>query len=471
MSSESNLSSDSHADVVSMSEKCSSDDVTPRRDRTQTSIAIVGMGCRLPGHSNSPTALWDLLERGGVSKNEPPPSRFSLAGHYDKDNPGRPRTMKSPGGMFIEDVDPALFDGQFFNISHAECIAMDPQQRQLLEVAYECLENSGCPMEKLSGSKTGVVVGTNFVDYGAIQHRDPENRAESVMIGLAPALLSGRVSHFLNIHGPSMTVDTACSAGLVSLDVACRYLDTFQADAMLVGGANLWLGPEHNEEIGMMHVAQSGSGLSKSFDSSADGYVKAEGVNCFFLKRLDDAVANGDPIRAIIRGTAVNASGRTNGIANPSSDAQAAVTRQAMKNAGIEDQDFAKTRYLEAHGTGTLAGDPIEARGAASVFSKSREVNQELVIGSIKSNIGHSEPAAGLSGLLKATIVVEKGIIPGTPTFVSPNPNIDWKGLRLKASRMSMSWPKVDADNIRRAGVNSFGFGGMFKSTTTVGYS
>ncbi|TVY39994.1 Fumagillin dodecapentaenoate synthase [Lachnellula occidentalis] len=463
MTSGSSLSSESYADVATsgISEKCSSDDsvISGPHHGTQIPIAIVGMGCRLPGHSNSPTALWDLLERGGVAKNEPPTSRFSLAGHYDKDNPGRPRTMKSPGGMFMEDVDPALFDGQFFNISRTECIAMDPQQRQMLEVAYECLENSGTPMETLSGTNTGVIVGSNFTDYGAIQHRDPENRAESVMIGLAPALLSNRISHFLNIHGPSMTVDTACSAGLVSLDVACRYLDSFQTDAVLVGAANLWLSPEHNEEIGMMHVTQSGSAQSKSFDASADGYVKAEGVNCFFLKRLDDAVRNGDPIRAIIRGTAVNASGRTNGIANPSSDAQAAVTRQALKNANIKDEDFSKTRYLEAHGTGTLAGDPIEARGAASVFSKGREDDQDLIIGSIKSNIGHSEPSAGLSGLLKATMAVEKGLIPGTPTFFNPNPNIDWKSLRLKASRMSMPWPKVDADNIRRAGVNSFGSG------------
>jgi acyl transferase domain-containing protein len=167
MESGSSLSSESYADVVtsSISGKCSSDDeaASPTHHRAQTPIAIVGMGCRLPGHSNSPHALWELLQRGGVAKNEPPSSRFSLAGHYDKANPGRPRTMKSPGGMFIEDVDPALFDGQFFNISRTECIAMDPQQRQMLEVAYECLENSGTPIETLNGTNTGVVVGTNFI--------------------------------------------------------------------------------------------------------------------------------------------------------------------------------------------------------------------------------------------------------------------------------------------------------------------
>ncbi|KAK1964571.1 PKSKA1 [Colletotrichum sublineola] len=423
-------------------------------DRTQVPIAVVGMACRLPGHSNSTTALWEFLQRGGVAKNEPPPSRFNLDGHYDKSR--RPRTMKSPGGMFIEDVDPELFDGQFFNISRVDCIAMDPQQRQMLEVAYECLENAGVPLELLSGTKTGVIVGTNFIDYAAIQNRDPEDRADSITIGLASSILSNRVSHFLNVTGPSMTIDTACSASLVSVDVACRYLDSFQADGMIVGGANMWLTPEHNKEVGMMNMTQSGSGRCHSFDAKADGYVKAEGINAVYLKRLDDAIRDKDPIRAVIRGTAANASGRTAGLANPSPDAQAAVTRMAYKNAGISD--FWATQFLECHGTGTLAGDPVEVKGAASVFAAGRRPGQELVIGSIKSNIGHSEAAAGLSGLLKAIMAVERAVIPGNPTFLIPNPNIDWKGSRVRASRTSLKWPTTSL--VRRASVNSFGFGG-----------
>ncbi|ROT38157.1 hypothetical protein SODALDRAFT_360496 [Sodiomyces alkalinus F11] len=422
--------------------------------RQQVPIAVVGIACRLPGHGNSPTALWEFLQKGGIAKNEPPPSRFGLEGHYDKTR--RPRTMKSPGGMFMEDVDAEVFDGQFFNISRADCIAMDPQQRQLLEVTYECLENAGIPLESLSGTKTGVIAGTNFIDYAAIQNRDPEDRADSITIGLASSILSNRVSHFLNVNGPSMTIDTACSASLVSVDVACRYLDAFQADAMIVGGANMWITPEHNEEVGMMNMTQSASGKCHSFDAKADGYVKAEGINAVFLKRLDDALRDGDPIRAVIRGTAANASGRTAGIANPSPDAQAAVTRAAYKNAGIVD--FKATHFLECHGTGTLAGDPVEVKGAASVFAAGREPGQELVIGSIKSNIGHSEAAAGLSGLLKATMALEKGIIPGNPTFIDPNPNIDWKASMVKASRTSLKWPSTSA--VRRASVNSFGFGG-----------
>ncbi|ETS75485.1 hypothetical protein PFICI_12429 [Pestalotiopsis fici W106-1] len=420
---------------------------------TQQPVAVVGMACRLPGHSNSPKALWDFLLKGGVAVNEPPSSRFSLAGHYDKSM--KPRTMKSPGGMFMEDVDPAHFDGQFFNISRTDCIAMDPQQRQLLEVTYECLENSGVTLEELSGTRTGVIVGSNFIDYGAIQNRDPENRAESITIGLASSILSNRISHFLNVHGPSMTLDTACSASLVAVDVACRYLDSFQADGMLVEGTNMWLSPEHNQEIGMMHMTQSGTGKCHSFDAKADGYVKAEGINAVYLKRLDDAIRDGDPIRAVIRGTAASASGRTAGIANPSPKAQAFAIREAYKNAGI--RDFQETSFLECHGTGTLAGDPVEVKGAASVFSDGRSDGQDLVIGSIKSNIGHSEAAAGISGLIKAVMAVETGIIPGTPTFVTPNPAIDWKASRVQASRTSMKWPTA---GIRRASVNSFGFGG-----------
>ncbi|KAJ5137885.1 reducing type I polyketide synthase [Penicillium atrosanguineum] len=385
----------------------------------------------------------------------PPATRFSLPGHHDEHR--RPRTMKSPGGMFMEDVDPEVFDGQFFNISRVDCIAMDPQQRILLEVAYECLENAGIPLEAISGKRVGCLVGTNIVDYASMQSRDPENRPESATIGVAWSILSNRISHFLNIHGPSMTVDSACSASLVGVDVACRYLDSHQADGMLVAGASLWLTPEHNEEIGMMRMTQSATGKCHSFDAKADGYAKAEGMNVVYLKRLADALRDGDPIRAVIRGTATNSDGRTPGIASPSAEAQSAAIKAAYTNAGIKD--FNNTQYLECHGTGTPAGDPIEVKGAASVFASTRELGQDLVIGSIKSNIGHSEAAAGLSGLMKVVLALERGVIPGNPTFITPNPNIDFAGSRVRATRMSIKWPEQALD-VRRASVNSFGFGG-----------
>ncbi|RYC59888.1 hypothetical protein CHU98_g6324 [Xylaria longipes] len=452
---------------TSITSSCSSDDGMPNArtssgitgqnvNRTQVPVAIVGMGCRLPGHNNSPTELWNFLKQGGIAKNEPPASRFSLAGHHDKHR--RPRTMKSPGGMFMEDVDPAAFDAQFFNISRLDAIAMDPQQRQLLEVVYETLENAGIPLETISGKSVGCIVGTNIVDYAAIQNRDPEDRPDSATIGVASSILSNRISHFLNIHGPSMTIDTACSASLVAVDVACRYLDSFQADSMLVAGANIWLSPEHNEETGMMRMTQSASGKCHSFDAKADGYVKAEGINCIYLKRLDDAVRGNDPIRAVIRGSATNSAGRTPGIASPSPQAQAAAIRAAYRNAGISE--YKDTALLECHGTGTLAGDPVEVEGAASVFAATRE--QELIIGSIKSNIGHSEAAAGLSGLIKAALSVENGLIVGNPTFIDPNPKIDWKGSKVRATRLPIKWPRDAAAfrGLRRASVNSFGFGG-----------
>lgn len=252
-----------------------------------------------------------------------------------------------------------------------------------------------------------------------------------------------------------MTVDTACSGSLVSMDVACRYLDAHQADGMIVAGANMWMNPEHNEEIGMMRATQSASGRCHTFDAKADGYVKAEAINAVFIKRLSDAIRDGDPIRAVIRGTSTNSSGRTPGMASPSSEAQAAAIRAAYANAGIVD--FNETGYLECHGTGTLAGDPVEVAGAASVFAATRGEGQELVVGSIKSNIGHSEAAAGISGLIKAVLAVERGIIPGNPTFLDPNPKIDFHNSRVRASRNTVRWP---AAAVRRASINSFGFGG-----------
>ncbi|KAK3356488.1 reducing type I polyketide synthase [Lasiosphaeria hispida] len=420
----------------------------------QTPIAVVGLACRLPGHSNSPKALWDFIERGGIAGNRPPDSRFNLEGHYDGSK--KPHTMRSPGGMFLEDVDPRDFDAQFFSITTVDAIAMDPQQRQLLEVVYECLENSGTPLERISGAKVGCFVGSYAVDFGDMQARDPEDRAESITIGIGRAILSNRISHFLNIRGPSMTIDTACSGSLVSVDVACQYLNARQADGMIVAGANIYLSPDHNMDMGAMRGASSATGKCHTFDAKADGYIKGEAVNAVYLKRLDDAIRDGDPIRGVIRGSATNSDGWTPGIASPSSDAQATAIRAAYANAGITD--FNETGFLECHGTGTLAGDPIEVAGAASVFGPTRSLSNPLVIGSIKSNIGHSEPAAGISGLIKAVLAVESGTIPGNPTFVDPNPKIEFEKLRVKATRPTIKWPQ--GYKFRRASVNSFGYGG-----------
>lgn len=316
---------------------------SPRKHYSQDPIAIVGMGCRLPGNNNSPHALWEFLERGGIADTVPPASRFRLDTHHDGSK--KPKTMRSPGGMFLEGVDPRRFDAAFFGVGKVDAVAMDPQQRQLLEVVYECLENAGLTLDQLDGEAVGCFVGSYAVDYADMQARDPDDRVPSVTIGTGRAILSNRISHFLNVHGPSMTIDTACSGSLVGLDVACRYLASGEINGALVAGANLYLSPEHNQDSGPMKGASSLTGRCHTFDRKADGYIKAEAINCVMLKRLSDAQRDGDPIRGIIRGTATNSDGKTPGIASPNSEAQAVAIRSAYANAGITD--LSATGYIE----------------------------------------------------------------------------------------------------------------------------
>ncbi|RDL31023.1 Lovastatin nonaketide synthase [Venustampulla echinocandica] len=421
-------------------------------------IAIVSAACRLPGHVNSPHKLWQLLQSGGIAvSNIVPKSRFRSEGHFD--GSGKPGTMKALSGMFIEDIDPAIFDASFFNLTRADAIAMEPQQRQLLEVIYECFENGGIPIEEVSGKQIGCFVGSMNADYHDMQNRDPEQRTLGMTAGSGRTMLSNRISHFFNLQGASVTVDTACSSGLVGLDIACQNLRAGTLAGAVVAGVNLWLSPEHTEERGTMRAAYSSSGKCHTFDVKADGYCRAEAVNAVYLKRLSDAIRDGDPIRAVIRGTANNSNGWTQGINSPSAEAQAAVIRAAYNDAGIDSSRYAETGYLECHGTGTPAGDPLEVKGAASVLAHMRPQSNPLIIGSVKSNIGHSEPGAGLSGLIKAMLAVEEGKIPGNPTFFTPSPNIDFDGLRVRATRPGIAWPR-ELNHYRRASVNSFGFGG-----------
>ncbi|KAJ6190988.1 polyketide synthase [Penicillium mononematosum] len=420
----------------------------------QAPIAVVGMACRLPNDCHSPEAFWRFIERGSIAKNRPPPSRFNIDTHYDGSL--KNKTMASPGGMFLQGIDVQDIDAQFFKLPRLEAMSMDPQQRQLLEVVYEGLENAGVTLEQLDESPVGCFVGSFACDYGDMQARDPENRGTTTTVGIGRAMLSNRISHFLNIKGPSMTIDTACSGTLTGVDIASRYLQTREINGAIVAGANIYLSPEHvmDHHFGANGTA-SLSGKCHTFDAKADGYIKAEAVNMVYLKRLDDALRDGDPIRAVLRGTATGSDGWTAGIASPNSQAQATAVRQAYANAGISDLSL--TSYIECHGTGTKAGDVIEVNGIASVFSKHRTPDNPLRIGSVKSNIGHSEPAAGISGLLKTILALERGVIPGNPTFLTPNPNIDFDKLCLRPSQATTNWPAVP---FRRASVNSFGYGG-----------
>ncbi|TGJ87024.1 hypothetical protein E0Z10_g1720 [Xylaria hypoxylon] len=421
----------------------------------QNPIAIIGMACRLPGHCGTPDEFWNFMMSGGVASNMPPPNRFNLSGHFDSSR--KPHTMKTPGAMFMEDVDPADFDAQFFNINHSDAIAMDPQQRNLMEVTYECLENAGVPIEKLSGQRVGCLVGASAVDYYDMDLKDVEDRTDSPTIGSSRSLLGNRISHFLNVHGPSMSIDTACSSALTALDMACLYLGNNQVDGMFVGGVNMYLSPERNEDPGNMRAAASQTGKCHVFDSKADGYVAAEAINVVFLKRLQDAVRDGDPIRAIIRGTSTNSAGRTPGISMPNPKAQAEAIRDAYTNGGFGEEDLADTGYLECHGTGTIAGDPVEIEGVATVFAHSRPRGQPLAIGSVKGNVGHSEAASGLTSVIKVVLAIENGKIPGTATFLDPNPRIDFDNSRVKAFYEYINWP---LNTKRRVSINSFGFGG-----------
>ncbi|KAA8646813.1 beta-ketoacyl [acyl carrier protein] synthase domain-containing protein [Aspergillus tanneri] len=340
----------------------------------QEPIAVVGMACRLPGHSDSPHKLWEFLMRNGVARTEVPESRFNLKGFYDGTD--RPRTMRSPGAMFMETVNPAEFDASFFNISPQEATAMDPQQRILLEVIYEGLESAGISLESIAGENYGCYVGAHTGDYWDVFSRDPDSRPPNAGIGGSATMLSNRVSHFLDIKGPrqvkSLHVFTGCSGLGVQVP-------TYRRDQWSDCGS---VYPDYGCDAGAIKYTHSPTGQCHTFDAKADGYIKAEGINVVILKRLDDAIQDRDPIRAVIRGSANNHNGHTAGIASPSSEVQAAAVRQAYSNANITD--YSLTAYLECHGTGTMAGDPVEAKGIASVFAASRAVHRPLHIGSVR---------------------------------------------------------------------------------------
>ncbi|KAK8119367.1 polyketide synthase 2 [Apiospora kogelbergensis] len=404
-----------------------------------------------------------LLGKGGIASNQVPDSRFNIRGHHD--GSGKPGTMRPPGGMFLGGLDLASFDPGFFELSGLEAIAMDPNQRQMLEVVVEGLENAGIPLERLNGAPVACFVGSYASDYGDMHNRDPEDRPANNPVGIGRAILANRISYCLNLKGPSITIDTACSGSLIGIDLACRMIQSGEVGTAIVAASNLYLNPDHVMDAGSVGQAHSPTALCHTFDASADGYAKAEAVSCVVIKRLADAIRDRDPVRAVIRGSASTSNGRTAGIASPNWESQAQAIRQAYENAGISELN--ETTYLECHGTGTQAGDVAEVKGIGSVFAPSRPADKPLLIGStqidltlrkkVKSNIGHSEPAAGLSGLIKVVLAMETGIIPGTPLFKVPNPSIDFSGNRVKAFRTALPWPNTI---LRRASINSFGFGG-----------
>ncbi|KFY43786.1 hypothetical protein V495_03781 [Pseudogymnoascus sp. VKM F-4514 (FW-929)] len=414
-------------------------------------IAVVGMSCRLSGIATNPEGLWQMLSRGLTGWSNNGSSRFQMDAfwHPQADFNGSFNTR----GFHLIKQDPALFDNAFFGVNHIEAKAIDPQQRMLLEVAYEAFENAGIPMESLKGSDTGVYCAVSNSDYEKILGRDPELSPRYRFTGTGVALASGRISYIFDLHGPSITLDTACSSGLVAVHEACKAIRAGEVTQALVGGTNLILDPDQVAVMSSMQFL-SPHGRCYSFDSRANGFGRGEGVAAVMLKSLDKALSDGDPIRAIIRGSNVCSDGRTPGITQPSCHIQTRMIQRAYEQAGLNPND---TIYIESHGTGTTIGDEIEANALNQTFCTERQKGSKLFVGSVKANVGHTESIAGLAGLIKTVLMLEKKMIPPNSTFMKPSSSIPLEAWGMEVPRNMLKWPE---NTIHRASVNSFGYGG-----------
>jgi acyl transferase domain-containing protein len=420
--------------------------------RSTEPIAVIGIGCRFPGGANDSDSFWRLLIEGRDAISQVPPERWDINALYDAD-PDAPGKMSTRWGGFLSGVD--QFDPEFFGISPREAIGMDPQQRLLLEVVWEALENAGQNPDGLAGSKTGVFVGLCNSDYYLMQFEGGRGILDAyVATGNAHSVASGRISYILGLQGPSVSVDTGCSASLVAVHLACQSLRAGECRMALAGGVNLILMPDTTVVLSKAHM-MSPDGRCKSFDARADGFVRGEGCGIVVLKRLSNARADGDRILGVIRGTASNQDGRSNGLTAPNGPSQVAVIRDALANAGLQPGDI---DYIEAHGTGTPLGDPIEARALAEVFCQGRTSELPLRVGSVKSNFGHAESAAGIAGLIKVLLAMEHEIIPPSLHLEKMNPHIDWSGLAIAVPTEPTLWNRKRG--MRMAGVSSFGFSG-----------
>jgi acyl transferase domain-containing protein len=416
----------------------------------------VGIGCRLPGGVDSPADFWQLLIQGKDAITEVPPERWDLALHFDPD-PQRPLHQHVRHGGFIEGID--QFDAAFFGISPREAVCMDPQQRLLLEVAWRALEDGGQTLEAIRGQPVGVFVGISTSDYRDLMWTSKEGFAipdnePFLLSGNTGSIAANRLSYFFDFKGPSFTVDTACSSSLVAVHLACESLWRGESIEALVCGVQALISPGIQSgfcKAGLL----SPDGRCKSFDASADGYVRSEGAGAVLLKPLSEARANGDAIYALIHGTAINSDGRSNGMVAPNLRAQVACVRQAFQRAAI---DPAATQYVEAHGTGTRQGDPVELRALGTVLGEGRPPGQPCRVGSVKSNLGHGETAAGITGLIKAALCVHHRQLPPSLHCHNPNPAIDFSGLQLKVQTCLEPFPQADQPLV--VGVSSFGFGG-----------
>lgn len=415
---------------------------TQGRGSINEPVAVIGVGCRFPGDIDGPERLWDFLTEKKCAITAYPDRGFTNAGTF------------AESGGFLKDV--AGFDNRFFDIPPDEALRMDPQQRLLLEVSWEELEHAGIIPESLRLSRTGVFVGVSSTDYVRLVSASAQQKSTIWdNTGGSSSIIANRISYFLDIQGPSIVIDTACSSSLVAVHLACRSLSTWDCDIALVGGTNVLISPEPwggFREAGIL----SQTGCCHAFDKSADGMVRGEGCGVIVLQRLSDARLEGRRILAILTGSAVNQDGKSNGIMAPNPSAQIGVLENACKSARVDPLEIG---YVEAHGTGTSLGDRIEAHALGMVFGRKRPGSGPLMIGSIKPNIGHLEGAAGIAGLIKAVLMVERGSLLPSGGFTEPNPAIPFTELGLRVVDELQEWPVV-AGRPRRAGVSSFGFGG-----------
>jgi acyl transferase domain-containing protein len=415
-------------------------------------IAIIGVGCRLPGGADDPRAFWRLLRDGVDAVGEPPAGRDELDGYYDPD-PTRPGMTHVRRGGFLGRVDG--FDPQFFGIAPREAEHMDPQQRLALELAWEALEDAGVRPEGLKGSRTGVFLGVGWHDYADLLKGHPEAIVSHTGTGQTTCVIPNRVSYVLGLRGPSIGVDTACSSSLVAVHLACQSLRSGESTMALAGGVNLALHPET-----WVNLAKFGGlspdGVCRAFAEGANGFVRGEGGGAVLLKPLSRALADGDTVYCVIRGSAINNDGASNGLTAPNPAAQEDMLRDAYAAA---DVDPAQIHYVEAHGTGTSLGDPIEASALGAVLGAGRDPERPLLIGSVKTNLGHLEIAAGVAGLIKAALALQHRQIPPSLHFARPNPLIPFETLRLRVATALTPWPARE-DEVARAGVSAFGWGG-----------
>jgi polyketide synthase 13 len=421
------------------------------RTRDVADIAIVGLATRFPGDMNTPDAMWQALLEGRDAITDLPEGRW--AEFMDEPRLAERIAKARTRGGYLADL--KGFDAEFFALSKMEADNIDPQQRMALELTWEALEGAHIPASNLRGKNVGVFVGSSTNDYSYLAMMDPRTAHPYAITGTASSIIANRVSYFYDFRGPSVAVDTACSSSLVAVHQGVAALRSGEADVVVAGGVNALVTPAVTLGFDEVGGVLAPDGRIKSFSSDADGYARSEGAGMLVLKRLDDARRDGDEILAVIAGSAINHDGRSNGMLAPNPDAQADVLRRAYRDAGINPRDV---DYIEAHGTGTILGDPIEADALGRVVGRGRTAHQPALLGAVKTNVGHLESAAGAASLAKVALALHHNKIPASINYAGPNPYIDFEAIRLRVVETATDWPRYSGHAI--AGVSGFGFGG-----------